>query len=56
MRAFELARSGECVGLEQVKARLKAERYAGIDQEFQGLSVRRQLQALCRAANAALVA
>ena len=34
-RAFALARSGECRSLVDIKLKLKAERYAGIDQELQ---------------------
>ncbi len=47
-RAFELARSGDCTNLEDIRARLKAEGYtAG---QIIGPSLLSQLRALCKAA------
>ncbi len=48
-RAFELARSGACANLDEVRKRLKAEGYAG--QQIEGPSLTRQIRELCRAAN-----
>jgi hypothetical protein len=49
-RAFELARSGECAGVQDIKARLKAEHFTGIDDQLYGPSLVRQLKQLCDAA------
>lgn len=43
-RAFELARSGECSTIEQIRRRLKAEGY--YEHAIQGRSLYRQLKAL----------
>jgi hypothetical protein len=48
-RAFELARSGTCADLNQVRRRLRAEGYAG--QVIEGPSLMRQIRELCRFAN-----
>jgi len=44
-RAFELARSGECAKLEDIRERLKAEGY-GVEQ-LSGPALLRQLRELC---------
>lgn len=49
-RAFELARSGECAGVQDIKAKLKAEHFTGIDDQLYGPSLVRQLKQLCDAA------
>jgi hypothetical protein len=49
-RAYQLARSGECADLIEVRKRLKAEGYQ--DERFQlhGLSITSELRKLCEAA------
>jgi hypothetical protein len=47
-RAFELARTGDCSGIAEIRARLKAEGH-NIGQ-LEGPSLLRQLRALCVAA------
>ena len=47
-RAFELARSGRCAGVAQIRAQLKAEGHSGA--QIWGPSLTRQLRALCNAA------
>jgi hypothetical protein len=49
-RAFDLARSGECVNVEDIRRRLRSERHDSVDAHLSGPSVRRQLLALCTAA------
>jgi hypothetical protein len=50
-RAFELARSGECANLAELRERLKAEGFAS--QQLEGPSLLRQLRELCRIATLA---
>lgn len=47
-RAFELARSGECAGVSDVKERLRAEGFAA--EQVTGPVLGRQLRELCTAA------
>lgn len=54
-RAFELARSGECRSMVEVKQRLRSERYQGIDENLQGPSIRRQFSKLFAEAKLARV-
>ena len=49
-RAYELARSGECSSVSEVKSRLKAERFTDIAGHLYGPSVMGDLRRLCRAA------
>jgi hypothetical protein len=50
-RAFELARSGQCANKTDILRLLRQERYGSADLgALDGLSITRQLQALCRAA------
>jgi len=49
-RAFELARAGDCATIDDIRKRLKAERYSQVDAHLAGTSVRRQLLDLCREA------
>jgi hypothetical protein len=49
-RAFELARSGEYATIDDIRKRLKSERYSQVDAHLAGISVRRQLLDLCREA------
>jgi hypothetical protein len=50
-RAFELARSGTCADVNQVRRRLKDEGYAA--QAIEGPSLMRQIRELCRFAKLA---
>jgi hypothetical protein len=52
-RAFELARTGDCTSVEDIRKRLKAEQYSQVDAHLAGASVRRQLLDLCREARGA---
>lgn len=49
-RAFQLARSGTCRGIVEIKNHLRAERYDGIESQLAGASIKKQLSALCVAA------
>lgn len=52
-RAFALAKSGECTSIDDIRRKLKSERYESIDQHLAGPSIKRQLNQLCLAAKAA---
>ena len=52
-RAFALAQSGQCSGIDDIRRKLKSERYESIDQHLAGPSIKRQLNQLCLAAKAA---
>ncbi len=49
-RAFQLARSGECRSVEEVRKRLVAEKYEMVDAHLSGPLIRRQLRQACRTA------
>ena len=49
-RAFELAKTGECVSIDDIRRRLKSERYSQVDAHLAGSTVRRQLLDLCKEA------
>lgn len=49
-RAFELAQTGECGSIDDIRKRLKAEQYSQVDAHLAGISVRRQLLDICREA------
>ncbi len=49
-RAFQLARSGECRSVEEVRKRLVAEKYEMVDAHLSGPLIRRQLRQECRTA------
>ena len=49
-RAFELARTGECLNLSEIRQRLKRERHDQVDAHLQGHAISRQLRALCEEA------
>ena len=51
-RAFELARTGECGSIDDIRRRLKTERYSQVDAHLSGATLRRQLLDLCREARA----
>ena len=46
-RAFELARSGDCRVVDDIRKRLKSERYSQVDEHLSGPSIKRQLHKLC---------
>ena len=46
-RAFALAESGDCHGVDDIRRRLKQEQFSGIDEHLSGSSLRRQLAELC---------
>jgi hypothetical protein len=49
-RAFELAKSGECASIADIRIRLKKEGYSDWQSHTKGPSIRAQLNALCAAA------
>lgn len=49
-RAYELARSGECATISEIKLRLKAERYDDIAGQLYGRAMVAALRSLCEAA------
>jgi len=49
-RAFQLAKSGECASVAQIRERLKKEGYSDWQSHTKGPSIRAQLNALCAAA------
>ena len=49
-RAFQLARTGECLNLSEIRQRLKRERHDQVDAHLQGHAIGRQLKALCEEA------
>jgi hypothetical protein len=51
-RAFELAKSGECGGIQDIKDRLRREGYSQIDDQLYGRALARQLKGLCAEARA----
>jgi hypothetical protein len=52
-RAYQLARSGTCRTIDDIRRTLVAERYEAVQAHLDGFSIKRDLVALCRAANAA---
>jgi hypothetical protein len=49
-RAFELAQSGQCASIDDIRRQLKAESFTQVDAHLAGATVRRQLLDLCKAA------
>jgi hypothetical protein len=49
-RAFTLARSGEFASVNEIRQRLKAERFDQIEGHLAGPSINKQLRLLCEAA------
>jgi len=47
-RAFDLARSGGCHNLDDIRRQLKAEGYASIAEHFSGPTIKKQLTAAIR--------
>lgn len=52
-RAFELARSGRYLNVQEIIRRLKQEKYDNVEAHLSGTGFRRELQALIRATKAA---
>jgi hypothetical protein len=52
-RAFELARSGDCDSVNQIRQKLKAERFDQVDAHLAGPAIARQLRDLCAEAREA---
>lgn len=46
-RAFTLARSGDCSSVNEIRQRLRAERFDQVDAHLAGPSLSRQLRDLC---------
>ena len=51
-RAYALARSGECAGVSEIKAKLKREGYADVAGQLYGPTIQRALRELCTQARA----
>jgi hypothetical protein len=51
-RAFELAQSGHCATVDDIRRNLKGEGFAQVDAHLAGATVRKQLLELCRQARA----
>lgn len=47
-RAYELARSGPCANVDEIRAQLKRERFESVDGHLHGSMITGQLRALCR--------
>ena len=48
-RAYELAKSGECANLDEIRHQLTLERYENITSHLMAPALSRELRALCRA-------
>ena len=46
-RAFELARSGSCASVNDIRQKLKAERFDQVEAHLAGPAISRQLRELC---------
>jgi len=49
-RAYQLAKSGDCANVDDIKARLKAEGYPSVWQHLSAPMLTRDLRGLCAAA------
>jgi hypothetical protein len=47
-RAYELARQGPCISLDDIRRTLEQERYGSVNAHLSGPTIRRQLRQLCR--------
>ena len=47
-RAYELARTGPCMNIVEIKNQLRREHHGSIDEHLSGQSIRKQLLELCR--------
>ena len=52
-RAFELARSGQCRSIEDIRRQLRKERHDRIDEHLAARSLQKQLKEAMKAANTA---
>jgi len=52
-RAFVLARSGTCAGVNDIRVALKREGFDQVEAHLAGHAIAKQLRALCEAAQAA---
>lgn len=52
-RAYQLAASGECLTLREIRARLSAEAYPAVAQHLHGQAITVALKRLCRLASGA---
>lgn len=50
-RAYQLARSGECATVSEIKARLRSEGYGDVAGQLYGPTIQRSLRQLCAAAH-----
>ena len=46
-RAYELARSGQCSNIQDIRKRLNAEGFTAVNRHLDGASIQQQLRALC---------
>ncbi|MHB8286832.1 MAG: hypothetical protein ACYDD1_19440 [Caulobacteraceae bacterium] len=53
-RAFEIARSGACASVKEIRSRLNREGYANIDSQLDTLAIQKALTRLCAEARANL--
>ena len=49
-RAYQIAKSGECIGVEDIRRRLKDEHYEGVDAHLAGAQIKRDLMGLMKSA------
>ena len=49
-RAFEIARSGKCASVNEIRQQLRAERFDQVDAYLAGPQLSRQLRDLCQQA------
>jgi hypothetical protein len=47
-RAYELARTGPCTSVDEIRTQLKRERFESVDGHLHGSMIVGQLRALCR--------
>ncbi|MBN8817016.1 MAG: hypothetical protein J0J06_16405 [Sphingomonas sp.] len=55
-RAYQLARSGSCRSIDDIRRKLSAEHYDSVQGHLSGASIKRDLTALCKEACKAAVA
>lgn len=53
-RAFQMARSGSCANVQEIRDRLRKEGFSGVESHLSGIGVRRQLRALIKASRSAV--
>lgn len=52
-RAFEMARSGSCGNVQEIRDRLRKEGFSGVESHLSGIGFRRQLRASIKASRPA---